>query len=226
MIKFIIFDWNATILADTAICLVADNHVLRAFGGKTVNLKTYRDTVGTGMDFHNFYVRHGCNRKKIIRQSKKVEEIFHSFYEAHAAKARTRSGIREVLRWIKKRNILAVILSNHTQKGIRAQLKRLRLESYFQDILARRDIYPFINEKSKHERLEIYLKEGKLKKSEILLIGDSPEEMEIGRRIGAVTVALTGGYYAERRLKEKKPNYLIHNPKSLISIIKKINAQK
>jgi|SRR3989338_3074349 len=227
MIKLIVFDWNATILADTAACFAADKHIIRMFGGERIDLKTYSNTVCH--PFVDYYVSRGCNRKLILRNRTKLAKEFHRFYRQRSKHARTRRGARAVLSWVKNQGIPAIILSNHTQHGVRLQLKRLRLEPFFGDILAHSEVDAMMHyhgTTSKHARLMEYLTRNRVKHSEILLIGDSPEEMEIGKKIGAVTVGLTGGYYAEWRLREKGPDFLIHNIKNLIPIIKKINAPK
>ncbi|MFA6549934.1 MAG: HAD family hydrolase, partial [Candidatus Gracilibacteria bacterium] len=69
MKKLIVFDWNGTLLSDTQACMEADNHVLKAFGGKSVDLKTYRDTIV--IPAIDFCVQHGCNRKEIQQKSQK-----------------------------------------------------------------------------------------------------------------------------------------------------------
>jgi phosphoglycolate phosphatase len=59
------------------------------------------------------------------------------------------------------------------------------------------------------------------KKDEVIIIGDSPEEIEVGKAAGIKTVAITGGYYSTARLKASKPDFLISNLKELIGIVKK-----
>ena len=56
----------------------------------------------------------------------------------------------------------------------------------------------------------------------MIIVGDSIEEIEIGRKFGMKTVAYTQGDYTPYRLKKKKPDFLIDNLKQLKSIIKKL----
>jgi len=53
----------------------------------------------------------------------------------------------------------------------------------------------------------------------VLIVGDSTEEIEIGKRIGIKNVAITGGWVATSRLKNAQPDYLINNLGKLRSII-------
>ena len=80
--------------------------------------------------------------------------------------------------------------------------------------------------KHKLESLKKILKAKKIKPQNAIIIGDSPEETEIGKKLGLKTIAITKGFYSTKRLKEIKPDYLISNMGRIIKIIKKILSTK
>ena len=125
MTKLVIFDWNGTLFSDTRACFDADNHILEVFGGKKVSLKEYRDTII--IPGNDFYVKHGVNRDRLVRESKKIGEIFHGFYEPRAAKCRLRAGAKKLLEGLQKQQIQSIILSNLTIVGIDKHLDRLKI---------------------------------------------------------------------------------------------------
>jgi len=221
MIKLLVFDFNGVLIADTQACMETDNHVIKTFGGKPVGLKVYRDTII--IPAVDFYSLHGCNREELLKNSKKLGRVFHTFYEKRAAKIRGRKHAKKILKWLYKNNIDSVILSNHTVVGIDYQLKRLEMKKYIKKLLANTVLDSTLKTRNKQEKLIDYIKSNKFKKSEIVIIGDSPEEIEIGKNVGIKTIAITGGYYSASRLKESKPDFLINNLKELIGIIKRIN---
>ena len=71
----------------------------------------------------------------------------------------------------------------------------------------------------------VYIKQNKFKPNEVISVGDTEEEIEIGKKYGYHTVAITGGFNSTGRLKKHKPDFLIHNMKDLIGIIKKLNKK-
>ncbi len=219
MKKLIVFDWNGTLLSDTNACMDADNHVLKAFGGKVVNLKTYRNTII--IPAIDFYVQHGCSRNEIQQKSQKLNEIFHSFYEQRAAKCRTRQGAKELLQWLSRHSIKSIILSNHTVIGINNQLERLGLKKFVSEIVANSSLDNSLKKRNKKEKLAQYLKTHKYNPKDVFIIGDSPEETESGKELGVGTVAITNGYYSESRLRAAKPDHLIHSLNEFKKIIKK-----
>lgn len=75
----------------------------------------------------------------------------------------------------------------------------------------------------KQQKLEDYVKKHKFKPQEIISVGDTEEEIEIGKALGYHTVAITGGFNSTKRLKKQRPDFLIHNMKDLAGIIKKLN---
>ena len=218
--KLVIFDWNGTLLADAHACLDADNHVLQTFGGKPIDLNTYRKTVV--IPAIDFLIQHGCDRNRLIKETKLLGNVFHHSYEPRASKVRTRINAHKLLHWLHRNKITSIIVSNHTVVGIESQLQRLKLEKYFSKLLANTDLVSSMKKRGKKEKVEDYLKDTTFKKSEVTIIGDSPEEVEIGKHLGITTIAITDGLYSTPRLIKSNPDYLITNLKEVIDIIKNI----
>ena len=221
MIKTIVFDWNGVLLADTRACWAADNHVLRTFGGKPVSLKIYQDTMI--IPAVDFYCQHGCDKGELIKNYQKLGKVFHDYYEPRVAKCRSRKGALELLKWLKDKSIASIILSNHTVEGIEFQLERLKLADHIGQIFANGRQDNSMKARNKAEKLKQLIKDKNYKNEEILIIGDSPEEIEMGKSLGIATVAITGGYYATHRLKQSQPYYLINHLSELEAILEVID---
>jgi len=221
MIKLLVFDFNGVLIADTQASMATDNHILKTFGGKPVGLKVYRDMII--IPAINFYSAHGCNRNVLLKKSDKLGKVFHTFYEKRAAKLRSRKYAKRILKWLHKNNVRSIILSNHTVVGIDYQLKRFDVKEYIERVIANTSLDSSMKTRNKEEKLSDYIKSNNFKESEIMIIGDSPEEIEIGKALGIRTIAITGGYYSTSRLRKSKPDFLINNLKELIEIVRNIN---
>lgn len=217
MIKLVVFDWNGTLLSDTRACLAATNEVLKLFKKKPLTLQAYRATINAPVI--EFYVQHGIKRDHLVENTQELSHIFHTFYEKRAQHCRTRAGARATLIYLKRHNIQGIILSNHTVAGITTQLKRLKLDGAITTVLANSALDTVVHGKNKLEKLQAYLRKEGIKPHETLIIGDSTEEIEVGKALGLTTVALCHGYYAEHRLRALHPDYVLGHLGELCAVL-------
>lgn len=217
MIKLVAFDWNGTLIADTGAVHESTNEVLKLFNLERITLKTYQSTFDTPVK--KAYVSLGVTEDLFIARSAEIAATFHSYYEPRIGKVRTRANVRELLTYLNKNKIDCVILSNHIEDQIKKQLKRLNLEKYFRAVLSNQQIEMIHETRNKKDRLEGYMNSKNLLGSEILIVGDTLEEIEVGKELGVFTVAITRGLCSVRRLKKAKPDFLIYNLKQIKDII-------
>ncbi|MBI5177347.1 HAD family hydrolase [Candidatus Micrarchaeota archaeon] len=151
-----------------------------------------------------------------------MSERFHDYYEKRAGKIRSRQGARSVLEWLARKGVESIILSNHTMEGVQAQLKRLKLNGLIDEVVANPTRGISFKRRNKLEKLEGYLKTHRCKPNEVATIGDSPEEVEIGKKAGIKTIAISQGYCSTKRLKAAKPDFLIRSLKELPAILMRI----
>lgn len=217
MIKLVAFDWNGTLLSDTQTVVDACNQFIKALGGKPVTLQIYREKFIVPVI--DFYESIGLNRETVLKNSQKNAQIFHEFYELRAIKLRTRANTKSTLAWLTKNKIKSVIFSNHVTHRIQEQIDRLNLSSYIEKVIANTQLDQALKGRNKKEKLEQFVKSKKLNFSQVLIVGDSSEEVEIAKELGSISVAITHGHYSTKRIKAAKPDYLINNLKEIIKII-------
>lgn len=222
MIKLVAFDWNGTILADTYAVFEADNEIIKYLGLKPNTF--YRFQKYFDVPVIKYFEALGADKKQLHEESEKIAKIFIDAYEPRAKHVRTRSHARTVLEWLKKQKIQTAIFSNHVVENINIQLTRLKIKSYFTEVLANSINHSAYTERTKMGRLENYMKKYQLKPNEVLIVGDTIEEIEIAKEIGCMCVAITQGNCAADRLEKAKPDYLIGDLGNLINIIREINS--
>lgn len=217
MKKLVVFDWNGTILSDTVQSWKAANICLEYYGAKPISLAKYRET------FHfpiiHFYKLNGCDVDDVLARKEQAYTMFQTSYEKFAVNARTRRGARETLQWLKDNNIATTILSNYVTDKIREQLKRLKIEHFFQHISGHDDGMKILQSTSKQERLAAYIAKHGYKPEDTVIVGDSDEEPTLARHLGLTSIGITGGYISEKRLRAAQPVHLIHNLKEIIPIV-------
>lgn len=216
MIKLVVFDWNGTLLADTQIVLEGHNRQMKAFGKPPLSLLEFQNK--REVPLRKLYQNVGIDMKLYESKATQIIEEFHAYYEPRASKARTRQGTRQLLVHLKKSGIESIILSNHTVEGIYFQLERLKLTHFFSHILANDNVHESQNI-GKEQRLHKFLDSNKQKPEETVIIGDTEEEIGIGKRLGLKTIVISGGYNSVAQLKSAKPDVLVHSLHEIIPAI-------
>src|SRR3989344_3125476 len=213
MLRLVTWDWNGTLLADTQACMDAGNHVINTYGGTPVPRSVY--AAKFYFPTADFYCDQGCDRKTLLAG---FGQTFHDFYEERTSRCRTRQGAREALSWLKERRVTSVILSNHMQDAIDIQLERLGLTEYFEQTLANTEFAAAASGNSKVNRMRDYFERTGYQPSEAVIIGDSPEDIGIGKTLGMRTIAITDGYFSTPRLMASEPDHIIGSLRESIRI--------
>lgn len=222
MIKLVAFDWNGTILADGAASVRANNKYFHLLKLKPLTLRRYQETFD--IPVVNYWLKMGLSRAVYNKKIHEMEEIYHHYYEKYADRCRSRAGVRQALRWLKKQKIDAIIYSNHIVPQIKRHFPRLGFDHLLSHVIARQPgDYSQRVSRGKTEKLHAYVRSRRFRPSEVVTVGDTEEEIEIGKKFGYHPVALTGGWNTTARLRRHRPDFLIHNMAELIPVIKKLN---
>lgn len=218
MIKLVAFDWNGTLFADTYAIYQSNEENFKQLNIKPISFRTFQKYFDVPVK--KFYMALGVPEKELDKKASQIANTFHTHYEIRVVRARSRAYAKELLRYLAKNKIRSVIFSNHILESIQKQLKRLKLDSYFSHILANSHLESALKGRNKKEKLKKYMDDNKFLKDEVLIIGDTVEEIEIGRELDIMTIAITHGNCSITRLKAAKPDYLINSLREVIRIIK------
>jgi phosphoglycolate phosphatase len=203
----VVFDWNGTLLDDLLHSLCGFNAVLRLFGVREFSVSEYQKNYT--VPFIKLYEQAACDPVQLRPREQEIHTVFHAAYDEAVKTARLREGAESLLGFLRSRDTCIIVLSNHTVPDIEFQSKRLGIFQFFDAVLANPVNGVAYQKRGKDRLLKDYMKEKGLQGG--CIVGDTVEEAEIGRDIGLVSVALTGGMCAEERLREVRPDHLIHS---------------
>lgn len=222
MIKLVAFDWNGTLIADLSASVRANNIVYPLVGLKPLTTKRYQETFQ--VPIRDYWLKTGLSKKDYAKNFKRIEHIYHLNYERLVNKCRSRSGVSSLLRWLKNNHISSLIYSNHIVPQITRHFPRLGFNNLIGHVIARQPgDFSQLHSRTKSQKLNQYAITKKLKADQVLTIGDTEEEIEIGKQFGYHTVGITGGWNSVARLKKHHPDFLIHNMLELKNIVKQLN---
>jgi len=216
----VIFDWNGTLIADTALALRGTNKALEAFNLPPITMKKMKEESTIPLD--KLYIAIGCSKEDVVHRRDELFKAFGDCYESQADNLKLRRGAKETISFLKKQNYKVAILSNYAMDRIIRQVKRLGLFNSFDEILANRpdELYGIMHKQSKGERLKNFIKKYNIKQA--LIVGDTPEEIEIANEYNFLSIALTGGVCSTKRLRKSKPDFLINSLNEISKIAKEV----
>ncbi len=218
MIKLVAFDWNGTLFADTKAIFESDNAAFKVINLKPVSFSTFQKYFDVPVK--KYFLALGVPEEIIDKKAPQITQAFHSAYEPRVDKVRTRAYAKSLLKRLSENKVESVIFSNHILEQIKRQLKRLRIEKYFIDVIANSHIETVLNGRNKKEKLDNYIKEKNILPTEVLVIGDTLEEIDIAKELGCKSAAITQGNCSTQRLKAAQPDYLINSLKEVISLVR------
>ena len=220
-IKLVVWDWNGTILDDVGITVQAINSgVLPLLNLPEMTVPQYQDVFEVPIIKN--YLSLGVSETEFHAKSEAISQAFHSHYEPLAAHAHTRRNIQSTLAQLQATGIHSIILSNHTLEGIYLQLARLELEKYFVTVLANDDIEQ-VHRTGKQHRVENYLSHQHFQPHEVVIVGDTAEEVTIGKSLGLHTIVITEGFSSRVRLEAAKPDYIVSSVNEIITIVEEMS---
>ena len=218
-IKGVLFDWNGTVLDDANASLAGANALFSAAGCKEISLARFRKTFQIPID--QYVNQNGLSKSEYKKNVVEFQRIFRNEYREHVKYCKTKKNARKLLQWLQKKKIKIGILSADMEEDIHFNLKRLKLESYIDAIVGHKTIVTGQHASKDVPKAARLLK---VPKENLLIVGDTGHDISVGKEFNVPVVAVTGGYYSRKRLKELKPDYLISDLWDVKRILEKQNA--
>lgn len=190
--KFIIWDWNGTLLDDVGAALGSVNDMLEMRGMKPIDLVRYRECIG--VPIKKFYEQVFDLEKEdynlIIKQ-------YNEGYARRVLSSHLSDGVPEALELFARAGARQVVVSSSHNDVVIDGVERFGIRNYFDEILGAGDYFAA----SKIERARAYLEKNGAKSGEVLVIGDLEHDAEMAQEIGADCVLLTSGHEMPERLR-------------------------
>ena len=193
-IKLVLWDWNGTLVDDSSLCVDILNELLDEYGKKNISLKFYR--ANFSFPVVNFY-----RKISLPYSGNEFEEIskkFISRYRERWVKCPLQPNTLDILDHVKSLNIEQAILSAGNQYDVEKFVKYYGLNSYFERILGTDNI----KAEGKVELAMRFFLNPDYRAEEMLIIGDTLHDLDIGNKIGCETILSSMGHNSESLLTE------------------------
>jgi len=206
--KVIIFDFDGTI-ADTVDSLVTiANRLAREFGYIPINSQEL--ALLRNLTAREIIKYSGVSLFKIPFLVKKVKgELKHNIHELHLI-----NGIKAALVELHDQGYHLGIITSNSQENVHEFLKCHKLDNLFDFIYSGVTIF------GKTTIINNVLRQKQFKPEAVIYVGDETRDVESAKKANIKVIAVSWGFNSSEALGKQNPDFLIHDPSELVSVIK------
>jgi phosphoglycolate phosphatase len=212
MKRLILYDLDGTLVDTLRDIAEAVNHMLHHLQVPPIPSEEVRRYVGWGV--HELVQR--CLKTKDAGQIERGVELYRAHYSQHLLDySRLYPGAQMILEHFKARD--QAVITNKPNPYSRQILEGLRVAGYFVEVIAGDSEYP---RKPNPAAVLSLMRRRSLVPHEVILLGDSPIDMETGKNAGVPVVGIAHGLSGEEELAAARPDLLVRNFAELLEIAK------
>ncbi|WP_414755972.1 HAD-IA family hydrolase [Anabaena sp. CCY 9910] len=206
--KVIIFDFDGTI-ADTVDALVSiANRLAVEFG--YVQITPEQLTLLRNFSSREIIKYSGVSLIKIPFLVKKVKsELKNKIHELKPI-----PGIKEALLELKENDYKLGIITSNSRENVTNFLSLNELDSLFDFIYSGVTIF------GKTTIINNVLRQKQFKPQAVIYVGDETRDIEASKKANIKVIAVTWGFNSPEILAKQNPDFLIHQPRELLEVIK------
>lgn len=195
----ILFDWDGTIVDSAQLGLVAYEKSFADLG-VPFDHETYRAVYSPNW----LTVYEGLGLPKEHWQ--RADELWTHHYDQQSAQLT--EGAMEAVAEIKQKNYQLGVVSSGNDCRVNREIKELGLAGFFEVVICHEQIR---NRKPHPEGIEIAMQQLGVVPGQTCYVGDSPEDIEMGKSAGVVTVGVRSSYPTSWKLQAAAPDIYLQS---------------
>ena len=189
--KYVIFDFNGTVVDDVDLSVEAINHTIKKYLKRDPLTKQEYRNIFT-FPVKDYYIAAGFDFDKL--DWLEVGQYWMDYYLSHRKEAPLYEGVKKLLKENHLKGYKNIIISASRHDLLEEQLKELDVKDYFDEILGISDIYAT-------SKLPIALNFIKDKDpEECVYIGDSGHDVLVAEKMGVRCILVAKGHESKERL--------------------------
>ncbi len=131
-------------------------------------------------------------------------------------------GGRQVLNELSQRGYCLGIVTSGSRLRVKREINALGLAETFRTVICNEDV---VNKKPHPEGLQKAMKRLDKRPAACCYVGDSPDDIEMGRRANVQTIGIPGGYPCSRNLPSANPDYCFESIMTLLNHFQALNLR-
>lgn len=203
-IKYIVWDWNGTLIDDVDCAVQTMNTLLKEYG---IRQPLCRDEYLSTFAFPvvDYYEALGFDTKG--EEFPGIARRFVELYDQNYVSCHLHEGAIEVMKTLQERGIKQIILSATEKNNLLKQVANFSVAELVEEALGIEDIYAG----SKEYLAVDWLKKNEINPEQVLFIGDTTHDYEVGNKTGCHCLLLAKGHQSRAVLIETGNDVLEHH---------------
>lgn len=193
MIKYIVWDWNGTLLDDIDVSIEALNYILQQ-----EMLAPVKDKEEYKKYFQfpviEYYKKIGFDFNKTPFTT--LAKNYMSYYQPKSLHCNLHEGVEGVLFRLQKKGLSQYLLSASNLDFLHEQLAQYKIQHYFEQVLGLDNVYA----NSKVKLAQHFMKEGNFNPNEVVFIGDSVHDSEVASTVRSHCILIANGHEHKNKL--------------------------
>ncbi|MDQ1640136.1 MAG: hypothetical protein QOF62_3475 [Pyrinomonadaceae bacterium] len=203
-IDTLLFDWDGTIVDSAQLGLAAFEQSFAALGhdfDREVYARVYSP------NWYSVYEALGLPKELWQR----ADDLWVHHYGEQIAQPVV--GARETINELKRKDYRLGVVSSGTECRVIREIKQLGLENVFEIVICNEQM---TNKKPHPEGLDTALRSLGCKCEHAAYVGDSPEDIEMGKRANMLTVGVRSDYPTSWKLESQLPDIFLNSFEELL----------
>ena len=190
--RLVFWDWNGTLLDDTAYAMSVRNRVFPSFGLSTIDsLRDYHEQFT--FPIRAYYERAGVTEEMFVP----IANAWMAEYVRGMADIPLQPDALDALALLAENGLSQIVLSASDLGILRAQLHLYPIEGYFADVLGLGHIFG----DSKTSIGVSYMRENAIKPESCVMLGDTLHDAEVAQGMGCDCVLIARGHQSAESLR-------------------------
>lgn len=202
-VKNLLFDWDGTVVDSAQLGLAAFQQSFAALG-VAFDTSVYREVYSP--NWYSVYEAMGLPREKWAR----ADELWIEFYGQQTPQPV--AGAQETIEALHNNGYRIGVVSSGSDSRVRREITELDMEGLFEVIVCNEQME---NKKPHPEGLETAMRALGCSRDKTCYVGDSPQDIEMGKRAGMLTVGVRSDYPTSWQLKHSDPDIYIESLREL-----------
>ncbi len=204
--KNIIFDWSGVVRDTVTNQMWIVNHIFKKYGVGEISTEEFRENwTQPPALFYQKYLPVGYNE---VERSKLFQELQ---LDKDCPTATSFPEVVRLMHECKEKGYFLTVVSSDFPETLLPEVKAYGLENVFSKIIT--------DANDKLGPVQKIIKENNLNLEDTYFVGDSNHEIDVSKKVGIKSVAVTWGFTSEQKLKVRNPDYIAHDARELGSIL-------